>query len=642
MLNEIKILILEDIPEDAEMMEIQLRRLGISFTAMRVETESEFLKALTRFSPDVILADYLLPSFNAVYALSDKKSVAPDIPFIVVTGSVSEDIAVECMKAGAEDYILKTNLKRLGPAVLSALRRSEIIKSKKIAERRITQLLRSIEQSPTANVITDIKGNIEYVNPKFEELSGYTSKEVIGRNPRFLKSGEMKSEDYKILWETISKGKTWKGDLHNRKKNGELYWVSVSISPVKLENGTIINYVCNQEDITEKKKFLAELEVAKKLAEDANQMKTHLLENLSHEFRTPLNGIIGLSDIIETEDTTEEVKDMARGIHKSGRRLFDTLTAILDLSQLSEVDYRITLTSLNISSVIKPVIDEYLPYAKEKGLDLRLKINKFSAAVIGDVRLLTKVFSYIIDNAIKFTGKGEIVVEVSLVEKEKIPYVQFNITDTGIGIRETDHAIIFEEFRQASEGMGRGYEGTGIGLYLAKKMVEHLNGEITVKSGFGSGSTFSIIIPAEIKRMSFDEQIINKDDGNIPINSDSIKILSVEDNLENRTIISKFLEGLYIVEDAVNAIEAIQKAKKEIYDLVLMDISLEGAIDGRTAAKEIRKIDGYNKVPIIAITGYALFADKEQFLQEGFDGYLAKPYRKKQLIDIINQHLKKE
>jgi len=641
-LNEIKILILEDIPEDAEMMEIQLRRLGISFTAMRVETESEFLKALTRFSPDVILADYLLPSFNAVYALSDKKSVAPDIPFIVVTGSVSEDIAVECMKAGAEDYILKTNLKRLGPAVLSALRRSEIIKSKKIAERRITQLLRSIEQSPTANVITDIKGNIEYVNPKFEELSGYTSKEVIGRNPRFLKSGEMKSEDYKILWETISKGKTWKGDLHNRKKNGELYWVSVSISPVKLENGTIINYVCNQEDITEKKKFLAELEVAKKLAEDANQMKTHLLENLSHEFRTPLNGIIGLSDIIETEDTTEEVKDMARGIHKSGRRLLDTLTAILDLSQLSEVDYRITLTSLNISSVIKPVIDEYLPYAKEKGLDLQLKINKFSAAVIGDVRLLTKVFSYIIDNAIKFTSKGEIVVEVSLVEKEKIPYVQFNITDTGIGIRETDHAIIFEEFRQASEGMGRGYEGTGIGLYLAKKMVEHLNGEITVKSGFGSGSTFSIIIPAEINRMSFNEQIINKDDGNIPINSDSIKILSVEDNLENRTIISKFLEGLYIVEDAVNAIEAIQKAKKEIYDLVLMDISLEGAIDGRTAAKEIRKINGYNKVPIIAITGYALFADKEQFLQEGFDGYLAKPYRKKQLIDIINQHLKKE
>ena len=119
-----------------------------------------------------------------------------------------------------------------------------------------------------------------------------------------------------------------------------------------------------------------------------------------------------------------------------------------------------------------------------------------------------------------------------------------------------------------------------------------------------------------------------------------MKILSVEDNLENRTIISKFLEGLYIVEDAVNAIEAIQKAKKEKYDLVLMDISLEGAIDGRTAAKEIRKIDGYEKVPIIAITGYALFADKEQFLKEGFDGYLAKPYQKKQLIEIIDQHLK--
>lgn len=120
-----------------------------------------------------------------------------------------------------------------------------------------------------------------------------------------------------------------------------------------------------------------------------------------------------------------------------------------------------------------------------------------------------------------------------------------------------------------------------------------------------------------------------------------MKILSVEDNLENRTIISKSLEGLFVVDDAVNAIEAIQKAKKRMYDLILMDISLEGAIDGRTAAKEIRKIPGYNNVPIIAITGYALFADKEQFLQEGFNGYLAKPYRKKQLIEIINQHLNK-
>lgn len=642
MLNEIKILILEDIPEDAELMEIQLRRFGLSFISKRVETESEFLKALARFSPDVILADYLLPSFNAVYALSDKKSVAPDIPFIVVTGSVSEDIAVECMKAGAEDYILKTNLKRLGPAVVSALKTAEITREKKIAERRITQLLRAIEQSPTAIIITDVKGNIEYVNPKFEELSGFSSKEVFGRNPRFLKSGEMKLEDYKLLWETIFNGKTWNGDIRDRRKNGEFYWVSTSISPVKLENGTIINYVGSQEDITEKKKFLAELEVAKKLAEEANQMKTHLLENLSHEFRTPLNGILGLSDIIETEVSDQEVKDMARGINKSGKRLLDTLTAILDLSQLGEDNYRISLTSLNIFSLVKPVIDDYLPHAKRKGVNLQLKINEFSAAVIGDARLLTKVFSYVIDNAIKFTSDGEIVVEVSLIEKEQFPYVQIDITDTGIGIREEDYAVIFEEFRQASEGMGRGYEGTGIGLYLAKKMVEYLNGEITVKSSFGVGSTFSIIIPAEIKYMSNDETLINKNNGDAPNNSGKIKILSVEDNLENRTIISKFLEELFLVDDAVNAIEAIQKAKKEIYDLVLMDISLEGAIDGRTAAKEIRKIDGYNKVPIIAITGYALFADKEQFLQEGFDGYLAKPYRKKQLIEIINQHLNGE
>lgn len=641
MTKEIKILILEDVPEDAEIIEKHLKRFGFTFISKRVETESEFLKSLTRFSPDIILADYLLPSFNAVYALSDKKSVSPDVPFIVVTGSVSEDIAVECMKAGAEDYILKTNLKRLGPAIESALKRSEIVKGKKIAERKIVQLLRAIEQSPTVIVITDIKGNIEYVNPKFEELSGYSSNEVVGKNPRFLKSGEMKNEEYKLLWEKITKGKMWKGEFHNSKKNGELYWVSASISPVKLENGSIINYVCIQEDITEKKKFLTELEVAKKLAEDSNQMKSHLLENLSHEFRTPLNGILGFSDIIQGETQDEEIQDMAKGIHKSGRRLLDTLTAILDLSQLGAEEQQISLKSFNISSIVNPVIDEYLPYAQLKELDLQVKFNEQSALVLGDERLLTKVLSYVVDNAIKFTLKGKIIIEASLIEKENRPFVRFDITDTGIGIREEEQSIIFEEFRQASEGLGRGYEGTGIGLFLAKKMIGYLNGEIKVKSIFGIGSTFSIIIPAEKKDMPSSDQILQQDKNALPNNSEKRSILSVEDNLENRTIITKFLEGLFVVEDAVNAIEAIQKAKKRMYDLILMDISLEGAIDGRTAAKEIRKIPGYNNVPIIAITGYALFADKDQFLQEGFNGYLAKPYRKKQLIDIIDQHLNK-
>ncbi|MCK9209709.1 MAG: response regulator [Ignavibacteriaceae bacterium] len=639
--KELKILMLEDVPEDAEIIEWELKHSGLSFTAKRVETESDFLDALSKFSPDLILADYLLPSFNALFALSDKKCIAPNIPFIVVTGSVSEDIAVECMKAGAEDYILKTNLKRLGPAVSSALKNSEMMKEKKLAERKILQLLRAVEQSPTAKIITDVEGNIEYVNPKFVELSGYSAEEVVGKNPRILKSGEMKSEDYKMLWNTISAGKTWKGDVHNRKKNGDLYWVSASISPIKLEDGTIINYVCNQEDITDKKRFLAELEIAKKLAEDSSQMKSHLLENLSHEFRTPLNGILGFSDIIEGEAENADMKDLARGIHKSGKRLLDTLTAILDLSQVDKEKNLIKLKHLNISSLINPITQEYSPIAVQRGLDFQININVGSYTVIADERFLTKSLSYIVDNAIKFTRNGKINVEVFPIEKEGLRFIQFDITDTGIGLSKENQSIIFKEFKQLSEGLGRGYEGIGIGLSLAKRMVEYLNGEITVKSKWGTGSTFSIIIPAEKKEKPLGDQILQQEKNEKCPETEKIKILSVEDNLENRTVITKFLYDSFEVDDAVNAIQAIQKAKSEKYALILMDISLDGAIDGRTAAKEIRKISGYENVPIIAITGYALFADKEQFLREGFNGYLAKPYRKNQLIEIINEHLNK-
>ncbi|MFA6025687.1 MAG: PAS domain S-box protein, partial [Ignavibacteriaceae bacterium] len=505
----------------------------------------------------------------------------------------------------------------------------------------ILQLLRAVEQSPTAKIITDVEGNIEYVNPKFVELSGYSAEEVVGKNPRILKSGEMKSEDYKMLWNTISAGKTWKGDVHNRKKNGDLYWVSASISPIKLEDGTIINYVCNQEDITDKKRFLAELEIAKKLAEDSSQMKSHLLENLSHEFRTPLNGILGFSDIIEGEAENADMKDLARGIHKSGKRLLDTLTAILDLSQVDKEKNLIKLKHLNISSLINPITQEYSPIAVQRGLDFQININVGSYTVIADERFLTKSLSYIVDNAIKFTRNGKINVEVFPIEKEGLRFIQFDITDTGIGISEENQSIIFKEFKQLSEGLGRGYEGIGIGLSLAKRMVEYLNGEITVKSEWGAGSTFSIIIPAEKKEKPLGDQILQQEKNEKCPETEKIKILSVEDNLENRTVITKFLYDSFEVDDAVNAIQAIQKAKSEKYALILMDISLDGAIDGRTAAKEIRKISGYENVPIIAITGYALFADKEQFLREGFNGYLAKPYRKNQLIEIINEHLNK-
>jgi len=638
--KELKILLLEDVPEDAEIIERELRQYGLFFRSKRVDTESDFLNALTTFSPDIILADYLLPSFNAIYALADKNCVTPDLPFIVVTGSISEDVAVECMKAGADDYIIKTNLKRLGASVSSALKNAEVVKGKKNAERKIMQLLRAAEQSPTVIVITDIKGNITYVNPQFEELSGYSAEETIGKN-LCIRSSELEEEEYRIIWDTISSGKTWKGDIQKFKKNGELYWISSSISPVKLEDGTIINYVCNQEDITDKRRYLAELENAKKLAEDASQMKSHLLENLSHEFRTPLNGILGYSDIIESEVEQLDTKNMARGIHRAGKRLLDTLTAILDLSQLEKEKALIKLVQIKITSLVNSVIDEYAPLAKHKGIDFQCMLDGDSYLAIADERFLTKSLSYIIDNAIKFTNEGKITVDVFPVEKDGSSFIQFDIADTGIGIAEENQSIIFKEFKQLSEGLSRGYEGTGIGLYLAECMIKHLQGEIKVKSKRGVGSTFSIIIPAEKKEMPSQDQILNQGKEEIPSGTKKEKILSVEDNLENRTIITKFLHNLFDVDDAVNAIEAIKKAKDEKYSLVLMDISLEGAIDGRTAAKEIRKISGYENVPIIAITGYALFADKEQFLKEGFNGYLAKPYRKNQLIEIINEHLGK-
>lgn len=252
-MKKLKILMLEDNKLDAELIKEELKVHKFDFASKLVETEKDFINAIHNFKPDLILSDYNLPQFTGFEALEISKELVPDIPFIIVTGSLSEEAAVDSMTRGAWNYVVKENLLRLTPAIENALKLKAEKDKYNLAEEELIKLSTAVTQSPSVIKITDLSGNLEYVNPKFTDLTGYTSEEVIGKNSRILKSGKQSREVYKELWENITSGKAWHGEFQNKKKNGELYWISVAISPISDKQGKIINYLEVATDITEKK-----------------------------------------------------------------------------------------------------------------------------------------------------------------------------------------------------------------------------------------------------------------------------------------------------------------------------------------------------------------------------------------------------
>jgi PAS domain S-box-containing protein len=263
--TNLRILIVEDLPSDAELIKREIKKNGIVFIDQVVETKEDFIKAIVEFKPEIILSDYSLPTFDGMQALFILKEMKHDIPFILVTGTINEETAVEVMKAGADDYILKGHITRIGAAIKAALEKAEVVRLKKEADDKLRIFSRAVEQNPASIVITDIYGDIEYVNRRFEQLTGYSFNEVKGKNPRILKSGATSTEEYKQLWESITSGKEWQGEFQNIKKNGELYYEYALISPIANEEGIITHFLAVKEDITERKR--AEALLRKKIDE---------------------------------------------------------------------------------------------------------------------------------------------------------------------------------------------------------------------------------------------------------------------------------------------------------------------------------------------------------------------------------------
>lgn len=513
----------------------------------------------------------------------------------------------------------------------------------------LRKLYNAVEHSSAVVIITDTKGSIEYVNPKFVQVTGYERTETFGMTPRILKSGETSRESYDELWKTITSGEEWQGIFHNKKKNGEFYWAAASISPVKGPDGSITNFVGIQEDITALKLFEHELKKAKEAAESANQAKSDFLASMSHEIRTPMNAIIGMAELLLDGPLDTEQNKYVETLRSASENLLNIINDILDISKIEAGYLELESTPFDLKRLIDESRDIMSIRTCEKGIDLICRIMPdVPVHMVGDPGRLRQVLLNLIGNAVKFTETGEIVLEAALIEKDgPSATIRFSIRDTGIGIPEEKIDRIFEKFTQADSSTTRKYGGTGLGLAISKRLVELMGGKIWVSSNVGVGSTFfftaSLGLQAE-EGMSSVPTVETASPGHAiaaPDGERPLRILLVDDSADNRLLIQSFMKKTpFNIDIAENGSVALEKFKGSGYDIVLMDIQMP-VMDGYETTRQIRQWElsnGLKATPVLALTAYALHEEILKSHDAGCNGHLTKPIKKAELLDAIMKY----
>jgi len=326
------------------------------------------------------------------------------------------------------------------------------------------------------------------LNPKFCEITGYTKEEALGQNPRILKSGEMPVQKYKELWDTVSSGEVWRGEFHNRKKNGELYWEWATMTSIKNDHGEITNYIAIKEDISLRKQMEVDLIAAKEKAEESDRLKSAFLANMSHEIRTPLNSIIGFSELLADTHFVDDQKDeFIHHIIVNGNNLLNIISDIVDISKIEAGEITIRKSKIAIKNLLDEIRAMNLTQANEK----QIKFNCTCDCVWADKERLHQILNNLIVNALKFTSKGFIEVGCKPIGNT----IQFHVKDTGIGIPTDFHQKVFDRFRQVEASYSRKYGGNGLGLAISKNLIELMGGTIWVESESGKGSTFYFTLP---------------------------------------------------------------------------------------------------------------------------------------------------
>ena len=522
--------------------------------------------------------------------------------------------------------------------VIQMIEYSIDITERKQAEGELRKLSRAVEQSSSTVVITDLAGSIEYANPKFTETTGYALEEAMGQNPRVLKSGTQPQEFFADLWATISSGREWHGEFCNRKKNGELYWESASISPIRDSSGEITHYVAIKDDVTERKRMEEELLSAREAAESANRAKSTFLANMSHELRTPMNAIIGYSEMLAEDAEDEGHDDMVPDLEKinaAGKHLLALINDILDLSKIEAGRMELFLETFDLRQMLDEAVSTVMPLITKNGNTLETEFADDLGNVRVDLTKLRQALFNLLSNAAKFTEGGTLTLGAEKEMRDEDEWLKLSVSDTGIGIGEDKLDKVFEEFSQADDSTTRDYGGTGLGLPISRRFCQMMGGDIIVSSVLGKGATFTIELPTRIDALEAARSAAKPERPVSKKTAPGMKpILVVDDDPDSRELLQRTLESDgFAVVTAATGEEGLELARKLKPSLMTLDV-LMPTMDGWSVLQEVKADPELKDIPVMMIS---IAGDKDLGYTLGAVECLTKPVDRDKLRQLASQ-----
>lgn len=619
-MNRIHLLLIEDSARDAELLLLSLARQGVDCESQRVQSQAGLEAALNERAWDVVVSDYNLPGFDGLQALHVVRAHDLDLPFLLVSGQVGEEMAVLAMRSGASDFLTKDHLDRLGPAIERELREAENHRIQRARELELRRLHMAISQAPDGIVITNPEGDIVFANPAMERISGYPVQELLGQNPRLFKSDRQDTNFYRELWETLVRGETWRGIFQNQRQDGTLWQAEASIAPVLDPAGKLACYVCTQRDVTHERLLQSQLEQSQRL-----EAIGVLSAGIAHDFNNILMPILAHAELgLERAGLSAELRRDLEIIELSAQRAAMLTRQVLGYTR----GHAATLQILDLTTLVKESL-KLLRAAIPTTVQFQVDLQGSGHFVLGDPTQLHQILLNLCSNAAHAMRHGGGILSLAL-HRESLPetrcalglpvpqgdYVILQVGDTGCGMDEATLGRIFLPFF-TTKGPG---EGTGLGLPIVLGILQDLKGGLQVTSEPGKGTQFRILLPAALPAAAPSLE----QNGHLPRGSE--RILLVDDEVTLITAVQKLLEGLgYGVTPFISPLEALHhfETRPQAFDLLLTDLTMPGM----TGLALIAKFRALRKdLPVLLMTGLPNLDLGGEGPEAAPDGSLTKPF----------------
>jgi len=485
---------------------------------------------------------------------------------------------------------------------------------------------------------------IAWANLALAELFGYDLEEILGKPPSYFDGPDTDYEQLERIRQRSVAGEPVREEILYYKKDGTPLWVEGNITHIDAPEMDAPHFVSILHDITERRTQQEDLLRAKEAAETANRAKSSFLAMMSHELRTPLNSILGFAQIMQMEQSKlpegSEHAEYLENIRSSGTLLLRVIGDLLDIAKLDSEKFNFEEEEFCLADEMQNFHAAWKNKAQEKGLKLDLSLDLSQTRFLGDKARLFQVLNNIVFNAIKYTKAGGVKVQVGEgASAEGVLHLVVDVIDTGVGIANNNLKKIFEPFERVGSDQSLSEEGVGLGLAISQRIIQGMNGTLSVESELEYGSTFSLSIPMKLANPA-------ASDKPVPVHlpdrhlTGPAKILVAEDNPMNQRVIQSILTALgHEFEIVGDGKQAVRAATMGDFAIILMDISMP-VMSGDMAMRVIRAMDSsIQTLPIIAVTAHAMKGDKERFLTAGFTDYLPKPIDVASLSGILAKHL---